>query len=132
MSNNQYPINDQILMTNNQYNLSERTIIFSKKIIDFLRKMPQNIINNPLINQLVRAGTAIGANYSEADEAGSKKDFINKMYIAKKEIKETRYWLRLIIYAIPSSAEEGNQLLEEARQLNLIFAAIINKTKLKA
>ena len=116
-------------MINIQYNLSERTLIFSENSIDFIKKVPQNIINNPLISQLVRAVTSIGANYSEADEAGSKKDFVNKMYIAKKEIKETRYWLQLIIHTIPSLKEDGNKLLEEARQLNLIFSAIINKTK---
>ena len=77
----------------------------------------------------MRSGTSIGANYSEADEAGSKKDFINKMSIAHKEIKETKYWLRIIAYTMPETKDLSQKLWKEAEELNLIFSTIIRKTK---
>ena len=114
-----------------KYNLEERTINFSEKIIDFSRKIPYNQITKSLISQLVRAGTSIGANYSEADEASSKKDFINKIAIAKKEAKETKYWLRVIVHTIPELKSEARPLWQEAQELNLILAAIIRSAKSK-
>ncbi|KPJ56515.1 four helix bundle protein [Parcubacteria bacterium DG_74_2] len=94
-----------------------------------MKKLPQNQITKPLINQLVRSGTSIGANYSEADEANSKRDFINKVTIAKKETKETKYWLRLVAYTIPQFKEEARKLWKEAQELNLILAAIVRNSK---
>jgi len=115
-----------------KYDLEERTIKFSKNIIEFAKKLPQNLITKPLINQLVRAGTSIGANYCEANEANSKKDFINKIAIAKKETKETKYWLRVIVDAVPASKSEARILWKEAQEFNLIFATIIrNSQKIK-
>ncbi len=111
------------------YDLEERTATFSEEIIDFCKKLPRNTITNPLISQLVRAGTSIGANYSEADEASSKKDFINKISISKKETKETKYWLRIIAHTIPDCKQEARQIWKEAQELNLILAAIIRKTQ---
>jgi hypothetical protein len=67
------------------YNLEERTTKFSGEIISFVRVLQKDIVNNPLISQLVRSGTSIGANYCEANGASSKKDFKNKIYICKKE-----------------------------------------------
>jgi len=93
-------------------------------IIDFCKKLPQNSIIKPIINQLMRSGTSIGANYSEADEASSKKDFINKICIAKKETKETKYWLRMSTHAIIECKEEAAILWKEAQELNLIFGTI--------
>jgi len=118
-------------MTNDQrkYDLGERTIKFGEDVIDFLNKFPQNTITKPLINQLVRSGTSIGANYAEADEASSKKDFINKVCIAKKEAKETKYWLRLVAHTVPDFEQEVKKLWKEAQELNLILAAIIRNTK---
>jgi len=129
MTNDQLNPNSQ----NPKYDLEERTIKFSKDIINFLKKIPQDTITKPLISQLVRAGTSIGANYCEADEANSKKDFINKIAIAKKETKETKYWLRLIAYTIPNPnvTPEARNLWKEAQELNLILAAIIRKSKEK-
>jgi len=125
MANDQLSPNSQISKQN--YDLEERTIKFGKAIIDFSNKIPKNSITNPLINQLVRAGTSIGANYCEADEAVSKKDFINKIAIAKKEAKETKYWLRIMAHAISDSELEAKRLWQEAQELNLILAAIIRK-----
>lgn len=112
-----------------KYDLEERTIKFSEAIVDFSKKLPRNLTVNPLISQLIRAGTSIGANYSEADEASSKKDFVNKIFIAKKETKETKYWLRIIAHAAPEFAEEARKLWKEAQELNLIFAAIIRSSR---
>jgi four helix bundle protein len=111
------------------FNLERRAKKFSKDIIDFARSIRIDDITRPLIRQLIRAGTSIGANYSEADEAASKKDFINKLAIANKEAKETRYWLDLFIDNVPESVFAAKALLQEATELNLIFSAIIRNTK---
>jgi four helix bundle protein len=78
-------------MTNdkNKYNLEERTAKFGEEIIKFAKKIPKNLVTIPLITQLVRAGTSLGANYCEADSAHSKKDFEHKIAICKKESRET-------------------------------------------
>jgi len=114
-----------------KYDLEERTIKFSQEIIIFSKKIPQSIITRPLISQLVRSGTSIGANYSEADEASSKRDFINKISIAKKETKETKYWLRIITHTVPKYKPEARNLWKEAQELNLILAAIIRSARRK-
>jgi len=113
-----------------KYDLEERTAKFSENIIDFCRKLPQDTVTRPIISQLVRAGTSIGANYCEADEASSKKDFLNKIAIAKKEAKETKYWLRMVSHTLPEFREKALILWEETRELNLIFAAIIRKSRI--
>ena len=112
-----------------KYDLAERTTKFSKDIIDFLKKVPENSVTKPLINQLVKAGTSIGANYCEADEASSKKDFINKVCISKKETKETKYWLQLIAHTLPNFKDEARILWKEAQELNLILVTIIKRCK---
>jgi len=121
--------NPNSLNPKQKYDLEERTSKFSEDIINFSKKLPQNLITKPLINQLVRSGTSIGANYCEADEANSKKDFINKIVIAKKETKETKYWLRLIAYTLSNFKPEARELWKEAQELNLILAAIIRSSQ---
>jgi four helix bundle protein len=74
-----------------KYDLEERTAKFGEDIIEFAKELPKNIITIPIINQLVRAGTSIGANYCEAIGASSKKDFRNKIFISKKESQETKH-----------------------------------------
>ena len=108
-----------------KYDLADRTMKFSKAIIDLSSKIPENTITRPLINQLVRAGTSIGANYCEADEASSKKDFRNKICICKKEARETKHWLRMIAKANPEKLDECRLLWNEAQELTLIFSKII-------
>lgn len=121
-------------MTENKYNLEERTAKFSEDIIFFAKKIERNIVNNPLISQLIRAATSIGANYCEANGASSKKDFKNKIYICKKEARETKYWLGLIAKANPNLKEDSAKLWQEAQELTLIFSKIIltieNKQKI--
>lgn len=108
-----------------QYDLEERTLKFSENIIIFVSRIKRDTITNPLISQLVRSATSIGANYCEANGASSKKDFKNKIYICKKEAKETKYWLQLISKAIPSISDECKNYLKEAQELTLIFSKIV-------
>lgn len=111
------------------YNLEERTAKFGEDIIKFAQKIPKNSITIPLISQLVRAGTSIGANYSEADDAESKKDFHHKIGICKKEARESKHWLRMIAVAVPELKDEARILWQEAKELNLIFNSIRIKLK---
>lgn len=108
----------------NKYNLKERTENFGTSVIVFLKKIPQDAINKPLISQLVRSATSIGANYMEADGAESKKDFQHKIALCKKESKETTHWLQMICIANPACKEESEILWKEAHELTLIFSAI--------
>ena len=116
-------------MSNKIYDLEERTAVFGEDIINFLKKVPHNRINNELITQLVKAGTSVGANYSEADDAVSKKDFKNKIGISKKEARECKHFLRMIWTAEPTLKEEAKILWQEAKELNLILNTIFNKLK---
>ena len=112
---------------NTKYDLEERTSKFAEAILELAKKIPERPRNKPLIEQLVSAGTSIGANYCEADDAFSRKEFIFKISICKKESRETKYWLRLVPIAEPSLGEEAKTLLQEAKELHLIFAAIWRK-----
>lgn len=78
------------------YDLEERTAKFGESILDFVQLIPKSSVNQPLVRQIVSSGTSVGANYMEADGAESKKDFKHKMSICRKEIKETKHWLRMI------------------------------------
>ena len=113
-----------------EYNLEERTTRFSEVVIQFCKKIPYSEITKPIINQLIRSATSIGANYCEADEAESKKDFRHKIGICKKEARETKYWLRLIGNMIAEEMKpEARKFWVEAKELTLIFNAIINSKK---
>lgn len=89
------------------------------------------MIIRPLVSQLIRSATSIGANCCEADEACSKKDFINKISISNKEAKETKHWLRMVACASPEFKNDARKLWQEAQELNLIFSAIIRNAKKK-
>ena len=117
-------------MTNdNKYELEERTAIFGERIIDFVKTLPRNTVNNVLIKQVIKSGTSIGANYMEADGAESKRDFRHKIAICKKESKETKHWLGMIARANPSKKDECKKLWNEAQELTLIFSAILSPKK---
>ncbi len=111
------------------FNLEDRTADFGAKIIEFSKKIPKNPTNISLISQIVRSGTSVGANYLEADDSESKKDFIHKMSISRKESREVKHWLRMIAVAEPSLKDNARELWKEAQELNLIFSSIINKKK---
>lgn len=116
-------------MTNKIFDLEDRTAKFGEEVIKFAQKIPKNEITRPLINQLVRSGTSVGANYLEADDSESKKDFIHKLSISRKESRETKHWLRMIALAAPETKEDARTLWKESQELNLIFSAIIRKKK---
>ena len=115
-----------MIQNENKYDLEERTARFGEDIIDFVKLLPLTNITKPLINQLIRSGTSIGANYMEANGASSKKDFRNKIYICKKESQETKYWLRIITKAIPKTRSQTIILYQEAQELTMIFQKITN------
>jgi four helix bundle protein len=109
------------------YDLEERTATFGENIIDFVKALPANGINYELIKQIVRSGTSIGANYMEADAAESKKDFRHKIALCRKESKETKHWLRIVVKANPEKRSACKKLWREAQELTLIFSSILSK-----
>lgn len=112
-----------------KYDLEERTAKFGEEVIKFCQKIPRNVVTSPLINQLVKAGTSVGANYSEADDAESKQDFKHKIGICKKESRESKHFLRMIAMATPELKDEARRLWQEAKELNLIFNKIYKNLK---
>ncbi|MBU2577511.1 four helix bundle protein [Patescibacteria group bacterium] len=108
----------------NKYNPEERTAKFGESIISFCRNLSQDNISSPLINQIVRSSTSIGANYMEANSASSRKDFKNKIFICKKESQETKHWLRMLANCFPDRREEIRKLWTEAQELTMIFQKI--------
>lgn len=115
-------------MTKNtkQYDLEERTAKFGESVIDFCRSTRQDNVSRPIINQLIRSATSIGANYMEANGASSKKDFRNKMSITRKEAQETKHWLRMLARCFPEQQQEISILGKEAQELTLIFGKIVS------
>jgi len=111
------------------YDLEERTAVFGENVIIFAKKLPKDDICRPLISQIVRSATSVGANYMEANQASSKKDFKNKIAICRKESNETKHWLRMISQANENSKEECRRLWKEAHELTLIFSKIFKSNK---
>src|SRR3990167_3933677 len=115
-------------MNNNQfskkYDLEERTAKFGEQVISFCRSIKSDKLADPILNQMLRAGTSIGANYMEANGASSKKDFQNKIFICKKEAQETKHWLRMAKSFMPEKAPAVDSLWKEAQELTLIFQEI--------
>jgi len=97
-------------------------------VIGFAKTIPKNPITFPLIDQVVRSGTSVAANYCEADDAVSKKDFRNKIGTCRKKARETKLWLRMIAAAEPELKVDARKLWQEAKELHLIFAAIWRKS----
>lgn len=110
---------------NNKYDLEERLSVFGVKIINLCKNNFKNDFAKPIVNQLLRSGTSIEANYSEANGASSKLDFKNKIHICKKEAIETKYWLRMLSNAIPETADECRILWKETPEYTLIFSKVI-------
>lgn len=107
--------------------LEKRLIEFSKKIIDFAVRLPRTASNLILIKQLIRAGTSITANYLEACESLTSKEFVHKISISKKESRETIFWLILISHANKEFAGESDLLAKECEEFLKIFGSIIGK-----
>lgn len=119
-------------MTKNskQYDLEDRTLEFAKRVRAFVKNLPKTIANIEDGKQLIRSSGSVGSNYIEANESLSKKDFILRIKICRKEAKESRYWLNLIeTYQEKEQGSERLSLLKEATELMNIFGAILNKSK---
>lgn len=113
------------------YDLEERTFQFAKRVRIWVKKLPRSIANDEDAKQLVKASGSVGANYIEANEALSKKDFIFRLRICRKETKESAYWTRLIMESnevIPDE-KEGKALYQESVELKKIFSSIISKSE---
>jgi four helix bundle protein len=111
------------------FDLEERTARFGEAVIHFCKTIPLTPITQSLVGQLVRASTSIGANYCEADDAGSKKEFRYRISVCKRESRETKHWLRMIAATIPEFAQETRIHWRECKELHLIFAAMIRSKK---
>ncbi len=106
------------------YDLSERCAQFGEAIIAYAKKMPVNQVTAPLITQLVKAGCSVGANFEEADDGESRKDFHHKVGICRKESRETKFFLRMSVAAVPALRNDAAELYQEAKELNLIFGSM--------
>ena len=117
-------------MTNNtKYDLEERTAKFAESVVLLCKTLVETSISKPIIIQLIRSATSIGANYMEANGASSKRDFRNKIFICKKEAQETKYWLRMLKTVFPEKETEISKLWREAQELTLIFSKIGSSLK---
>lgn len=112
-----------------RYDLEDRTLEFGKRIIRICKSLPKNTVNFKLVDQVIRSGTSMGANYREANETETKKDFQFRIRICRKEGKETVYWLNLIIEANPDFEKRITPLMQETIELVKIFASILEKSK---
>ncbi len=115
-----------------KYDLEERTAKLGEETILLCKKIKPSQISNPIINQLIRSSTSIGANYMEANGASSKKDFTNKIFICKKEAQETKHWLRMLSVAEPEQADDLRRIWKETQELTLIFQKIATTSRGKS
>ncbi len=115
------------MINDEKYNLGTRTARFGETVIELAKQTPMTAVTQPIVSQLVRSSTSIGANYCEADNAESKKDFRHKIGICKKESRETMFWLQMLSKAAIQQSKECRILWKEAHELTLIFGAINRK-----
>ena len=106
------------------YDLEERTARFGEAIIDFAKTIPQSAVTHRIIGQLIGAATSVGANYVEADDAVSKKEFLKNIGTCRKEARETKHFLRMAVRAAPELKPQARKLWVEAKELHLIFSKI--------
>lgn len=119
------------IQNSKQYDLEDRTLEFSKRVRAFTARLRKTVENIEDGKQLIRASSSVGANYIEANEALSKKDFIIRTKICRKESKESRYWLKLIDTKDQEGQEiERNILINESTELMNIFGSILRKSDL--
>jgi four helix bundle protein len=113
-----------------RYDLEERTLQFAQRVREFVKKLPKTLANIEDSKQLVNASGSVGANYIEANEAFSKKDFLMRIKICRKEAKESRYWLCLVDTGGKSELERQRKFLEnESSELTHIFGSIVTKSR---
>jgi four helix bundle protein len=112
------------------YDLEDRTFDFAKRCRAFVKALPRTLANVEDGKQLINSSGSVGANYIEANEALSKKDFVMRVKISRKEAKESRYWLRLVFIGGKQEAEKDrDSLVQEATELTSIFGSIIRKSE---
>jgi four helix bundle protein len=112
------------------YDLEERTFQFAKDVSLFVKTLPKTTANIEDGRQLIKASGSVGANYREANESLSKKDFIMRIKICRKEAKESAYWLRLTNETNKlDNADEALRLIQEANELKKLFSSILEKSK---
>jgi four helix bundle protein len=113
-----------------QYDLEDRTLAFAKRVRAFVNKLPKTTANIEDGKQLIKASGSVGANYIEANEALSKKDFSMRIKICRKESKESRYWLKLVdVQNIQEQEHERKDLVQESTELMNIFGSILRKSE---
>jgi len=117
-------------MTTHGFDLEERTLEFSKRIIRLCKRLTKDAINRELIDQLICASGSVGANYREANDALSKRDFVHRIKVTRREAKEAHYWLQLMSEANPAQGKDIAELLEEVLEFKKIFSAIADKASL--
>jgi len=115
--------------TTHKYDLEERTARFGEEIILFAKELPQDVVTQTIVRQLVRSGTSIGANYMEANGASSRKDFRNKIHICKKEAQESKHWLRMSLKCWPEKEDVIKLLQQECQELVMIFQKICSSLR---
>ena len=120
--------NDERQASERRYDLEERTARFGEVVIAFAKRIPLSAVTESLVRQLVRAATSVGANYCEADDAGTKKEFRYRISICKRESRESKHWLRMLAAAVPSLKDEAKSHWREAKELHLIFVSIYRRT----
>ena len=115
--------------TSKQYDLEDRTLVFAKQVRLFIKQLPKTITNIEDCKQLARSSGSVGANYIEANHALSKKDFVHRIKICRKEAKESGHWIALVDTNDNSKLEsDRTKLFQEATELTKIFTAIMTKS----
>ena len=127
---NSKPADWELVTNNKQYDLEDRTLAFARNVRSFLKRIPRTMSNTEDASQLLRASGSVGANYIEANESLSKKDFLMRIKICRKEAKECGYWLKLLDAGRdPKLAPEKDRLIQESLELTSIFGAILRKSE---
>ena len=126
--NNKISDNNEQKLKQKKFDLEQRTFIFSKEIIKFIKNIPKNLIIIEISKQVLRSASSIGANYIEANESLGKKDFVMRIRICLKEAKETVYWLKLLELDKINHQKKRNYLINEAIELKKIFSSIVGKS----
>ncbi|MCA9057485.1 MAG: four helix bundle protein [Planctomycetaceae bacterium] len=120
-------LNDHVRRS--EFDLEHRTALYGEAVINFCSKLYRSAVTKPLISQLVRSACSIGANYCEADESATRREFRYRISLCRRESRETKHWLRMLAAALPAEKERGRSLWKEADELTRIFAAIHRNTE---
>ena len=123
------PKSESRIQNTKQYDLEDRTFDFARSVRELVKDLGHDIATQEDVKQLVRSSGSVGANYIEANEALGKKDFLMRIRISRKEAKESRYWLKLIVISDPVKQKLKEALIQESTELMNIFGAILRKSQ---